>query len=103
MEMNIELECPNCARNVFVAIGEFLCQDDGPSTIVAVDVFDTEDNEGEVGVGVVIGWDIHPTRAQIDLFRNVWSESSHFDDGVILHDAPSSIVDKPASRQHEMN
>ena len=54
MEMNIELDCPNCVRNVFVAIGEFLCQDDGPSTIVAVDVFDTEDNEGEVGVGVVI-------------------------------------------------
>lgn len=101
MEMDIELECPCCVKNVFSAIGEFLHADDGPSSILAVNVFEEEDYEGEVGV--VIGWDIHPTREQIELFRTVWNEWSHFDDAVILHDAPSSIVDKPVSNRHELN
>lgn len=101
MQMNIELECPNCIASVFQAVGSFIRHDNGPSSIVAVDVFDEEDYEGEVGA--VIGWDIHPTPAQVSLFRASWNFATGLDKCVILHDAPSSIVDRPASRQHEMN
>lgn len=97
MEMNIELDCTSCVASVFMAISEFIRHDDGPSCILAVDVFDGEDGS----TGAVIGWDVHPTKEQITLFRNAWDAVTPFSDSVILHDAPSSIVSHP--RHHANN
>jgi hypothetical protein len=92
MEMNVDLNHINRTRDVFVAIGEVLRQDDGPSSIVSVNVF-----QKDGPIGAVIGWDIHPTPEQIELFRTVWDDWSHLPNVVIVHDAPSSIVSKPVS------
>lgn len=93
MEMNIEISCPCCIRGVYRAIGEFLATDQWLSNIIKVEVFVVDDEEG--AVGAAIAWDVHPCRDQIAFFRDVWRRETNMPDVVILHDAPSSIVDDP--------
>jgi hypothetical protein len=91
MIMRIKLSCPNCIEKVFAAVGKFVGNDSGPSTILRVDAF----HAAPEMAGVVTTWDIHPTRDQIAEFRQVWDETTGMLDVVILHDAPSTIVDRP--------
>lgn len=107
MQMNIELDCRNCHRNIYRAIGEFLAADKGGTSILTVDVFEiTRTEEFVFGrtvpletpiktVGAAIGWEIHPCPEQVRLFRSIWDEETGMDDVTIIHDAPSSIVDEP--------
>ena len=93
MIMRIKLACPCCTAKVFAAVGAFVGHDEGPSTVRSVDAFHSNDDET---VGAVVSWDVHPTRPQINEFRRIWDEMTDMRDVVIMHDAPSSIVDKPS-------
>jgi hypothetical protein len=103
MEVSIELDCQGCVGHVFHAIGEFLIQDEGPSKIVAVSVFQYEDEEDDDVFEAKVSWDTHPTPSQVSLFRDVWDEQSGFTDAVIVHVATSRIVNHPVDRSHELN
>jgi hypothetical protein len=95
MQMNIEMDCGVCAGNVFRAVGLFLSQDDGPSSIVSVDAWD----DGEDDAGAIVAWDIRPTRRQVAAFRAAWNECTGLDDIAVVHDSPSSIIDHPSEHQ----
>jgi hypothetical protein len=91
MIMRIKLDCPSSVANVFAAVGTFIGNDRGSSTILRVDAFSLADET----FGAVVSWDIHPDSDQIAEFRRVWDEKTGMCTTTIAHDAPSSIVDRP--------
>jgi hypothetical protein len=91
MIMRIKLDCPSSVANVFAAVGTFIGNDRGSSTILRVDAFSLAYET----FGAVVSWDIHPDSDQIAEFRRVWDEKTGMCTTTIVHDAPSSIVDRP--------
>ena len=91
MIMRIKLDCPEAVAKVFAAVGKFLAKDDGPSCLLRVEAC----NVGGDHVGVITAWDIHPNPSQVARFRSEWNQATGLYGVTIVHDAPSSIVDRP--------
>jgi hypothetical protein len=90
MIMRIKLLNAPDTASVYAAVGAFISTDLGPSSILRVEAFHADSE-----IGAVVSWDIHPTRKQIAGFRRVWDLVTGLCGVTILHDAPSSLVDKP--------
>jgi hypothetical protein len=91
MIMQIDLDCPDTTAKVFAAVGKFLANDSGPSCLLQVEA----GNVGGEHIGVITGWDIHPTKEQVSQFRRAWDQATGLYGVTIVHDAPSSIIDRP--------
>jgi hypothetical protein len=91
MIMRVKLDCPSIVADIFAAVGAFIGNDRGLSTILRVETFSLQAET----FGAVVSWDIHPDSEQIAEFRRVWDEKTGLRATTIVHDAPSSIVDKP--------
>jgi hypothetical protein len=91
MIMEINLDCPSTTAKVFAAVGKFLAKDSGPSCLLQVEA----GNVGGDHIGVITGWDVHPTPDRVTQFREAWDQTTGLHGVTIVHDAPSSIVDRP--------
>jgi len=91
MIMRIKLDCPETTAKVFTAVGKFLAKDSGPSCLLRVEA----GNVGGDHIGVITSWDIHPNPSQVSQFRRAWDQATGLYGVTIVHDAPSSIVDRP--------
>jgi hypothetical protein len=91
MIMRIKLDCPETTSKVFTAVGKFLAKDSGPSCLLRVEA----GNVGGEHIGVITAWDVHPDPSQVARFRRAWDQATGLYGVTIVHDAPSSIVDRP--------
>jgi pantothenate kinase-related protein Tda10 len=91
MIMRVKLDCPSCVAKVYAAVGWFIGNDGGPSSLLRVEASSVDNDE----IGVITAWDVHPTPEQVAEFRSVWDATTGLVGVTIIHDAPSSLVDRP--------